>query len=78
MAASALPVVLLFTAAAALTPGALPHWPAPGWLSATLLLAMAGHRWLPAAGWIGAAASASLVAALALPLPASPLDELRG
>jgi len=78
LAASALPVILFFTAAAAFTPGALPHWPAPGWLSATLLLAMAGHRRLEAAGWVGAAACALLVAALALPLPESPLDELRG
>jgi 4-amino-4-deoxy-L-arabinose transferase-like glycosyltransferase len=78
LAASALPVILFFTAAAAFTPGALPHWPAPGWLSATLLLAMAGHRRLEAAGWLGAAACALLVSALALPLPESPLDELRG
>jgi 4-amino-4-deoxy-L-arabinose transferase-like glycosyltransferase len=38
LAFSALPVIGFFTAAAAMTPGALPHWPAPGWLSATLLL----------------------------------------
>ncbi|HEX9244115.1 MAG TPA: glycosyltransferase family 39 protein [Anaeromyxobacter sp.] len=57
LALSALPVVAFFTALAALTPGALPHWAAPGWLSACVLLAVAGsspdlHR--PAErGWGG-------------------------
>jgi hypothetical protein len=77
-------VVLFFTAAATFTPGALPHWPGPGWLSATLLLAMGHHRWLRLAVSTGAALTGLLVALLLLlvtgivPLPASPLDELRG
>jgi hypothetical protein len=78
LAAAALPVVAFFTAAAAFTPGALPHWPAPGWLSALLLLAAAGHRRLAAAAWTGGALVAALLLALVLPLPRSPLDELRG
>ncbi|HET9551626.1 MAG TPA: glycosyltransferase family 39 protein, partial [Anaeromyxobacteraceae bacterium] len=78
LAATALPVVLFFTAAAAFTPGALPHWPAPGWLSAVLLLAVAGHPRLRLAAVTGLALSALLLLALLLPLPESPLDELRG
>jgi 4-amino-4-deoxy-L-arabinose transferase-like glycosyltransferase len=80
LAFSALPVAAFFTAAAAFTPGALPHWPAPGWLSASILLAAAGARWLRAALWFGAGSSALLVALvlLPLPLPGGPLDELRG
>jgi len=78
LAAAALPVILFFSAAAAFTPGSLPHWPAPGWLTALLLLAAAGHKWLAAAAWTGAGLCAALLLALALPLPRSPLDELRG
>jgi 4-amino-4-deoxy-L-arabinose transferase-like glycosyltransferase len=84
LAFTALPVVLFFTTAAAFTPGALPHWPGPGWLSATLLLAMAGGRWLRAGLLTGAALVATLLLAVlllvtgAVPLPRSPLDELRG
>jgi hypothetical protein len=80
LAFSALPVVVFFTAAAAFTPGALPHWPAPGWLSATMLLAVAGTRHLRPALAVGfAAIAAVLVLVLApLPLPGGPLDELRG
>lgn len=84
LAFTALPVVLFFTAAASFTPGALPHWPGPGWLSATLLLAIGGGRWLRLALVTGAALGATLVVALLLlvarvvPLPSSPLDELRG
>jgi 4-amino-4-deoxy-L-arabinose transferase-like glycosyltransferase len=84
LACTALPVVLFFTTAATFTPGALPHWPGPGWLSATLLLAMGSSRWLRLALSIGAALTGLLVAVLlllvtgAVPLPASPLDELRG
>ena len=84
LACTALPVVLFFTAAATFTPGALPHWPGPGWFSAALLLAMAGSRWLRVALISGAALGATLVVALLLligqvvPLPSSPLDELRG
>jgi len=78
LSTTSLPVALLFTAAAAFTPGALPHWPAPGWISATLALALSDHRWLGRALATGAALSALLLAALVLPLPQSPLDELRG
>jgi 4-amino-4-deoxy-L-arabinose transferase-like glycosyltransferase len=79
LAFSALPVVAFFTLAAAFTPGALPHWPAPGWLSATVLLAAAGTRLLRPALWVGFATSALVVGAVLLPLPvAGPLDELRG
>jgi 4-amino-4-deoxy-L-arabinose transferase-like glycosyltransferase len=78
LALSALPVVTFFTAAAAFTPGALPHWPAPGWLSAALLLALAGSRWLRPAVATGLVLSALLLALLAAPLPGSPLDELSG
>ena len=84
LAFTSLPVILFFTAAAAFTPGALPHWPGPGWLSATLLLAIVGTRGLRAALAVGAALVGALVVAMlllttgALPLPRSPLDELRG
>jgi 4-amino-4-deoxy-L-arabinose transferase-like glycosyltransferase len=84
LAFTALPVVLFFTVAASFTPGALPHWPGPGWFSATLLLAMAGGRWLRAGLITGAVLSGTLVVAVLLlvtqlvPLPRSPLDELRG
>lgn len=80
LAFSALPVVALFTAAAAFTPGALPHWPAPGWLSASILLAVAGVRRLRPALVVGFASSALVLAAIAVPLPLErqPLDELRG
>lgn len=84
LACTALPVVLFFTAAATFTPGALPHWPGPGWLSATLLLAVAGSRWLRSALFTGGALVGALVIALLLlvadvvPLQRSPLDELRG
>ena len=40
LAFSSLPVAAFFTVSAAFTPGALPHWPAPGWLSAVLLLCL--------------------------------------
>lgn len=78
VAATALPVAGFFTAAAAFTPGALPHWPAPGWLSATALLAVAGSRWLRPALLTGAASGALLLVLLAVPLPRGPLDELSG
>lgn len=87
LAFSALPVVAFFTAAAAFTPNALPHWPGPGWLSASLLLGLAaagGGRWLRAAVWVGLAEIGALLLALALllgaplPWPTTPLDELRG
>ncbi len=42
LAFSALPVAAFFTVAAAFTPNALPHWPAPGWLSALLALLLTG------------------------------------
>jgi 4-amino-4-deoxy-L-arabinose transferase-like glycosyltransferase len=84
LAWSALPVVVFFTAAAAFTPGALPHWPAPGWLSAALLLAIAGAPWLRAAAGSGLALSAAgalavaLAARLGAPGGLDPLGELRG
>ncbi|HEX9053013.1 MAG TPA: hypothetical protein VF841_20965, partial [Anaeromyxobacter sp.] len=84
LALSALPVVAFFTAAAAFTPGALPHWPAPGWLSAVLLLAIAGGPWLRAAAGSGLALSAAgavvvAVAAVAgAPSGLDPLREVRG
>ncbi len=84
LAWSALPVVAFFTAAAAFTPGALPHWPAPGWLSAVLLLAIAGGPWLRAAAGSGLALSAVgalavvLAAALGAPPALDPLREVRG
>jgi 4-amino-4-deoxy-L-arabinose transferase-like glycosyltransferase len=84
LAFTALPVVVFFTIAATFTPGALPHWPGPGWLSATLLLAVAGSRWLRQALATGAALGGALVVLVLLlvaglvPLPKSPLDELRG
>jgi 4-amino-4-deoxy-L-arabinose transferase-like glycosyltransferase len=78
-ALTALPVAAFFSLSAARTPGALPHWPAPAWLSALLLLAAAGTRWARLALWSGGALVAALVLAVALPLPwASPLDEARG
>jgi len=80
LALSALPMAAFFTVSAAFTPGALPHWTAPAWLSAMLLLAAAGSRLLRPAVWVGLGMSALLL--LALPLAprfvGSPLDELRG
>ena len=83
VAFTALPVVVFFTASASLTPSALPHWPAPGWLSAVVLLAAAGSRWLRAAAWTGfamlAAGLVALAAARLVPLPAlGPGDDPRG
>ncbi len=79
---SALPVVAFFTVAAAATPGALPHWPGPGWLSALILLAASGRRvqWLRAGVTTGLAMVAVLLALVVvpLPLPRSPLDEMAG
>lgn len=80
VAATALPVVAFFTAAAAFTPGALPHWPAPGWLSAVVLLAVAGAPLLRAAAVTGAALQgAALLLALApVTVAHDPRDEVRG
>jgi hypothetical protein len=80
LAFSALPVVAFFTVSAALTPGALPHWTAPAWLSAMVLLAAAGSRRLRPAVALGFAMSAVLVVALPLAprFVGTPLDELRG
>jgi hypothetical protein len=78
-ALTALPLAVFFTLSAAFTPSALPHWPAPAWLSALLLLAAAGSRWVKLAAWTGGALIAALLAAVVSPLPfASPLDELHG
>jgi 4-amino-4-deoxy-L-arabinose transferase-like glycosyltransferase len=84
LALSALPVIAFFTALAALTPGALPHWAAPGWLSACVLLAIAGGPFLRPAlavglGMTGVAVLGILVVLhVPLPIPQGPLDELRG
>ncbi len=80
LALSALPVVAFFTISAALTPGALPHWTAPAWLSALVLLAAAGSRLQRPALGLGFAMSMLLVVALPLAprFLGSPLDELRG
>jgi hypothetical protein len=77
-------VVAFFTLMAAFTPGALPHWAAPGWLSATILLAVAGGPLLRAGlrwgfGMTGVAVAGLLVVLhVPVPLPQGALDELRG
>jgi 4-amino-4-deoxy-L-arabinose transferase-like glycosyltransferase len=78
LAFSALPVVLFFTAAASVTPGALPHWPAPGWLSALLLLGAsptADPRWIRRGVWVGlgelAVGLAAVAVLFAVPVPDS-------
>jgi hypothetical protein len=79
LAFSALPVAAFFTASAAFTPGALPHWPAPGWLSAMLLLGLSAAavgrrawRWGLGVGLGEVAAGVLLLAVLlALPVPAA-------
>ena len=87
LAFSALPVAAFFTLAAALTPNALPHWPAPAWLSALLLLclagAAAGRRWRVALGVGFASIGAALLTvlfflAVPVPLARGPLDDLLG
>jgi 4-amino-4-deoxy-L-arabinose transferase-like glycosyltransferase len=84
LALSSLPVVAFFTAAAAFTPGALPHWAAPGWLSACILLAIGGTRLLRPALGIGFGLSGLLlvlvllVSVVPLPISPNPIDELRG
>lgn len=80
---ASLPVVVFFTVAASLTPGALPHWPAPAWISAVLLLAMQGTAWLRSAVVTGlgvmAAALVAGVVLLTVPLPLStPVDDVMG
>jgi 4-amino-4-deoxy-L-arabinose transferase-like glycosyltransferase len=77
---SGLPLAVWFTAAAALTPGALPHWAAPAWLSCLVLLAIAGSRALRAGVATGLALQAAAALALAAPvdLPGDPRDEVRG
>ncbi len=79
LAFSALPVAAFFTLAAAFTPGALPHWPAPGWLSALLCTALPGAavagRWWRRALWVGlgelAVGLGLLLLLLAVPFPPS-------
>jgi hypothetical protein len=80
LAFAALPVAVFFTAAAALTPGALPHWPGPGWLSATLLLSIEGAPFVKAAVRSGLALVALVVVLIGMPWPPrlDPLRELRG
>lgn len=78
LAFSALPVAAFFTLSAALTPGALPHWPAPGWLSAMVLLCLStavGGSWWRWALRIGfgeiAVGLVGLAILLAVPIPSS-------
>jgi len=78
LAFSALPVAAFFTAAAAFTPNALPHWPAPGWLSALLALCLTGAvgtrgwRWALRIGFGEIAVGLTVLAVLlAVPLPPS-------
>ncbi len=80
VAAAGLPVVAFFTLAAALGPGALPHWPAPGWLSAVLLAAVAGRHLLRAAiaTGLGLQVAAILLALAPVSLERDPRDEVRG
>jgi 4-amino-4-deoxy-L-arabinose transferase-like glycosyltransferase len=87
LAFAALPVAAFFTLSAAFTPGALPHWPAPAWLSALLLVCLSGAaagRFWRGALWVGfgeiAAGLLVLFTLLAVPLPFQhgPLDELVG
>jgi 4-amino-4-deoxy-L-arabinose transferase-like glycosyltransferase len=78
LAFSALPVIGLFTAAAAITRSALPHWPGPGWLSAVLLVCLSpmieGRAWRLGLR-VGFAeigvGLAALAAVLTIPVPAS-------
>lgn len=80
LAFSALPVAAFFAFSAAFTPGALPHWAAPAWLSALILLATAGAARVRAALLVGGAMTALLLVALPV-VPRfvrGPLDELRG
>ena len=80
LAFSALPVAAFFALSAAFTPGALPHWAAPAWLSALVLLAAAGAARLRAALLVGGVMTALLLAAVPVAprLVEGPLDELRG
>ncbi|HET6438768.1 MAG TPA: glycosyltransferase family 39 protein [Anaeromyxobacter sp.] len=78
LAFSALPVVAFFTLSAALTPGALPHWAAPGWLSAVITLCLSvppASRWFRRALFVGYGETAvlllGLLLLLSLPLPAA-------
>ncbi len=78
LAYTALPLVVFFTLSAAMTPKALPHWPAPAWLSAMLLLCVSGAAtgaWWRRALWLGfgetAAAILALLLLLAVPFPGS-------
>lgn len=78
LAFGALPLAALFTVAASRTSNALPHWPAPAWLSAVLLLCLSGRAagaWWRRALWFGFGESAlalgAVLALLAAPLPAT-------
>lgn len=78
LALTSLPLIAFFTLSAALTPNALPHWPAPAWLSSLLLLCLSGRaigRWWRRALWIGAGEIAALLLVLglllAVPFPPS-------
>jgi 4-amino-4-deoxy-L-arabinose transferase-like glycosyltransferase len=76
LAYTGLPLALFFTWSAAMTPKSLPHWPAPAWLSAMLLLLVSGAatgRWWRRALWLGFGESAvavlGLLLLLAVPFP---------
>ncbi len=83
LAFSGLPIVVFFTVSAALTPGALPHWPAPGWLSAAFLLCMSsavgsrGWRWALRVGF-GEMAVGLVGLAILLAVPTPPSIHLLG
>jgi 4-amino-4-deoxy-L-arabinose transferase-like glycosyltransferase len=78
LAFAALPLAAFFTISAAFTPGALPHWSAPAWLAALLLLCLTGAaagRWWRRALALGfgmlAVAVVGVTLLLAVPLPGS-------
>lgn len=83
LAFSALPVAAFFTLSAAFTPGALPHWPGPGWLSAMILLCLSsavgtrGWRWALRVGFGELAVGLAALAILTV-VPTPPSIRLLG
>jgi 4-amino-4-deoxy-L-arabinose transferase-like glycosyltransferase len=76
LAYTGLPLVAFFTVSAALTPGALPHWTGPAWLSSLLLLLVGGGatgawwRWALRVGFGELAVGLlALLLLLAIPFP---------